>query len=297
MPPAGHSTKKSSKPATASALAGPSDRLNPGSARSLLLTLLGEFVLPRGRPVWTATLVHVLVGAGIVEKSARQAIARAAATGWIEAHPVGRQTCWTLTERGRRVIEEGAQRVLSMSQRSTPWDGRWLVLVTTAPEADRALKLKVTRALHWIGFGNPAPGLWVNPHSDREEEARQVLQLLDISASTFAFVGPSSQMGMADRQVVDRSWDLETVSVHYDQLLKRFGRLRPNSADASLFTYAQLVNEWQRIPFVDPGLPLVLLPQRWDGREAVTRLESLRQQWREQAHGRWDEVAGVVPTV
>ncbi|MGJ7511200.1 PaaX family transcriptional regulator [Variovorax sp. GT1P44] len=297
MPPAGQARQKSSRQSEAAPSAAPSERLSPGSARSLLLTLLGEFVLPRGRPVWTSTLVHVLVGAGIVEKSARQAIARASATGWIDAHPVGRQTYWTLTERSRRIIDEGAQRVLSMSQRNTPWDGRWLVLVMASPEADRALKLKVSRALHWIGFGNPIAGLWVNPHSEREDEARRVLQQLEISATTFAFLGPSSQMGMTDRQVVDRSWNFDTVSVHYDMLLTRFGRLRPSSGDSMLFTYVQLVNEWQRVPFVDPGLPFVLLPPRWGGREAVTRLETLRQQWSEEAHQRWDEIAGVVPTV
>ncbi|HSV79985.1 MAG TPA: PaaX family transcriptional regulator C-terminal domain-containing protein, partial [Ramlibacter sp.] len=281
----------------ASPAAGTSDRLNPGSARSILLTLLGEFVLPRGRPAWTATLVHALLGAGIAEKAARQAIARAAATGWIEAHPVGRQTCWSITEHGRGVIDEGAQRVLSMSRRSAPWDGRWLVLVAGVPETSRALKLKTSRALHWIGFGNPLPSLWVNPHPEREDEARRVLQQLGLEKDSYAFVGPSSRMGMTDRQIVDRSWDLGTVSAHYEALLKRFGRLRPGAGDAMLFTHVQLVNEWQRIPFIDPGLPNVLLPPRWGGSEAVARLESLRAQWSDAAQRRWDEVAGVVPTV
>src|SRR5215213_1969322 len=53
------------------------------SARSLLLTVLGEFVHPRGTPVWTATLVAALAELGIEEKSARQAIARpGTAAGW-----------------------------------------------------------------------------------------------------------------------------------------------------------------------------------------------------------------------
>ncbi|MDT7771332.1 MAG: PaaX-like protein, partial [Pseudonocardiales bacterium] len=31
-----------------------------GSARSLLLTVLGELVYPNGKPVWTASLLYVL---------------------------------------------------------------------------------------------------------------------------------------------------------------------------------------------------------------------------------------------
>ena len=44
------------------------------TARSLLLTVFGEYVLPQGRPVWTSTLLQVLAGLDIEEKSARQAL-------------------------------------------------------------------------------------------------------------------------------------------------------------------------------------------------------------------------------
>jgi len=44
------------------------------SARSLLLTVLGEYVLPSGAPVWTSALLHVSAGLGIEEKAARQAL-------------------------------------------------------------------------------------------------------------------------------------------------------------------------------------------------------------------------------
>jgi phenylacetic acid degradation operon negative regulatory protein len=39
------------------------------SARSLLMTVLGEFVLPAGRPVWTWVLVDTLAAFGVAEKS------------------------------------------------------------------------------------------------------------------------------------------------------------------------------------------------------------------------------------
>jgi phenylacetic acid degradation operon negative regulatory protein len=267
-----------------------------GTARSLLLTLLGEFVLPRERPVRTAASLHALGGTGIAEKVARQAIMRAAAAGWIAAHPVGRQTCWTVGDYGRHVIEEGAQRVRSMSRSDTAWDGCWLVIVIAEQESERSHRQKVARALSWVGFGQPTPGLWVSPHTSREDEARRLLIDLGIADSTHAFVGPSSRAGMGDRQLVERSWDLDAVAEHDAVLTRRFGRLRASAGDPMLFSYVQLVNEWQRIPFIDPGLPQVLLPPQWPGRERVARLEALREAWSEQAHRRWDEVAGVVPT-
>src|SRR5438552_1103312 len=91
----------------------PSARLNHGSARSLLLTLLGEYVIGSDEPVWTSTLITVLAGVGVAEKSARQAISRAAAAGWIEGDKSGRRAAWRLTTPGRQLIAEGSQRVQS----------------------------------------------------------------------------------------------------------------------------------------------------------------------------------------
>src|SRR5207249_4389756 len=73
------------------------------SARSLLLTILGEFVLPAEQPVWTSALVRVMAGLGVEEKAARQALARTAADGWIAPSRSGRQVRWDLTGPGRRL--------------------------------------------------------------------------------------------------------------------------------------------------------------------------------------------------
>ena len=66
------------------------------SARSLLMTLLGEYVLPRERAAWTSTFVEALSADGVEEKAARQALARTAAEGWITAERVGRRVRWTV---------------------------------------------------------------------------------------------------------------------------------------------------------------------------------------------------------
>jgi phenylacetic acid degradation operon negative regulatory protein len=270
-------------------------RTEIGSARSILLTLLGEFVWPDGRPVWTATLIHVMTGIGIVEKSARQAIARANAAGWIVSSRFGRETCWTLTAAGRIIIDEGAQRVQSMS-RNAQWDGRWLVVALSLPDSHRAQRTKLYRALSWAGFGNPIPGIWVTPHTDRESETRRVVEQLGLTEFTCAFAGAALHIGLSDQQLVSRSWDLSAISEDYDSLLTRFGRLRPHTEDEVLFNHVQLVNEWQRMPFVDPGLPIALLPPRWRGKEISAKLEALREHWSVAAHERWRFLSGLAST-
>ena len=273
----------------------PTRLVSPGSARSLLLTLLGEFVAPRDRPVWTSTLLTVLTGVGIAEKSARQAIARAATADWMASHKDGRRVSWTLTPHGRRLIATGSARVSSMSHGGAPWNGQWLALMITLPASHRERRVKLYRALHWAGFGNPSAGLWINPHTERIEEARRLIESFDMSALTYAFVGTSLDFGVNDHQLVAQSWDLGAVAGHYEALTARFGKSRPSTGDAVLFNHVALANERQRLPYVDPGLPSELLPARWTGRKAAARLEALRDAWRAVAYTRWDELAQMEP--
>jgi len=67
------------------------------SARSLLTTVLGEYGLPRRQPVWIAALPRALGLLGVAEKSARQALARSAAEGWLSPTRHGRRLRWELT--------------------------------------------------------------------------------------------------------------------------------------------------------------------------------------------------------
>ncbi|WP_158937404.1 PaaX family transcriptional regulator C-terminal domain-containing protein [Burkholderia sp. S171] len=270
------------------------DRVSPGSARSLLLTLLGEFVLHEKAQVWTATLLHVLCGVGIAEKAARQAIARAAAAGWIENVRDGRRASWTLSDRGRDLIVAGSQRLKSLAGEA--WDNDWLILHLSLPETHRTMRVKAYRALSYLGFGNPSPALWVNPHVNRQAETKVLIAELNLADVAFGFVGKSFDLGVNDAQLVARAWDLDAVSAHYRELASNFQKLRPRSEDAILFAHVQLVNQLQRLPYIDPGLPEVLLPAGWKGRDDAAKLVAIRQRWHDAAHARWAALADTAPS-
>lgn len=264
-------------------------RISAGSARSLLLTILGELVMPSGDTVWTASLLYVLTRLGIEPQTARQAIARAAAADWIVARRQGREVQWELTVTGRRLIETGAERVLSMSAGPEPWDGRWVIVLVSIPHSHRAARKKLYGALSWEGFGNPTPGVWLSPHPERQAGAQQVIEDLELRESTLAFVGPRTPMGLREDEIVARAWDLDGVQAEYEQLIIRYSGLRPAPGDPLLLTHIQLVNEWQRFPFLDPQLPDALLPN-WIGHRAAVVFTQLRAAWYEAAHARWAEV-------
>ncbi len=266
------------------------DSTGAASARSLLLTVLGEFVLPSGEPVWTATLLRVLEGLGVEERSARQAIHRAAADGWIVAQREGRRARWALTPPGRRLLTEGAERIYSFGVGGQPWDGRWLIVMTSIPEAQRRLRHQLHTRLTWAGFGNPTAGLWVSPHPEREAEVKQIIADLDISSTAFSFTGPFAGIG-SEAELVARAWNLAVVAEHYEVFLDQFSGIRPQPGDPTLQAQIWLVHEWRRFPFLDPQLPDALLPPGWIGRRARRVFEEQHTAWQAGATHRWEEIA------
>lgn len=255
----------------------------------MLLTVLAELVYPNKQSVWTSSLLYMLVGMGIEQQTARQAIARASSSGWIEAQRQGREVAWELTPYGTRLIEDGIKRVYSLHADPEPWDGSWLVLLVTIPESQRSVRKKLYAALSWEGFGNPTPGVWLSPHLEKEAQAQAVVDDLGLGSSTLAFSGKSVPIGQTDQETVQQAWDLGEVTKKYEQLLIRYSGMQPQSGDPLLFTHVQLCNEWQHFPFMDPQLPEELLPS-WIGKRAAVMFYQLRASWYEAAQERWREV-------
>ncbi len=260
-----------------------------GSARSMLLTMLGEFVLPGRELVWTASMLYVLSGMGIAEQTARQAIARAADAGWIESEKLGREVRWRMAPGGTALIADITERVRSLSNIPVHWDGTGLILTVTVTKESRAVRKRLYSALSWAGWGTPAPGLWINPHLEREKETREVIERLGLEESTLSFVGHAGQIGIGDREMVARGWQLDDVADRYAELLARFENLNPQPGDQVLFTHLALVDQWRKFPYMDPQLPHDVLPD-WIGRRAAATFFALRHSWAPAAHSRWREI-------
>jgi phenylacetic acid degradation operon negative regulatory protein len=260
-----------------------------GSARSLLLTLLGELVVPAGKPVWTASLLYVLTGLGVSEQAARQAIARASDTGWIVSERFGREVRWSVTPTVTELLDDITQRVASLSAPPEHWDGNGIFLFVNVPQEKKAARKPLYTALGWAGFGNPAPGLWTCPHVDRLNEAKAVIDELGLRESTITAVGRLADMGLTATEIIARAWTLDTVAARYATLLDTYEGREPEPGDELLFSYLTLVDEWRRFPAVDPQLPRDVLPD-WIGRRAADTFVTLRARWVSAVRERWAEV-------
>jgi phenylacetic acid degradation operon negative regulatory protein len=253
------------------------------SARGLLFTLLGEFVLPGGGTAWTSAVLASFARLGIEEKTTRQALMRTAASGWLDPEKVGRRTRWRLTASAQKMLTEGADRIYSFTGPGESWDGRWLLVYARIPESDRRARHVVQSRLTWAGFGSLGAGLWISPHPDREAEAIGVLREAGVAADAHVFVARRS--GLADVQVmVATAWDLGAIEDRYEEFIEEFRATAP--ADV-LARQVEIVHAWRRFPSIDPVLPRELLPARWSGLKAARLFADRHQRWSGDAKQEW----------
>lgn len=263
--------------------------VSPPSARSLLLTVLGELVLPNDNPVWTSALLSVLGGLDVEEKSARQAIARTAADGWITSTRDGRRVRWELAPPGRALLTEGAERIYSAGAHQPNWDGRWLVVLASVPETQRKLRHRLQTRLAWAGLGNPASGLWVSPHPERAGEVGRIIADLELGTTALSFIGGFGAIG-DEASLVTRAWNMADIAAHYADFLAEFAEESPNDGETTLLAQMRLVHAWRRFPFLDPQLPDSLLPASWIGHRARERFDALHEAWATRTKTRWAEL-------
>lgn len=263
------------------------------AARSLLLTILGEYVLPRREPVWQETLVGALVSVGHSSHAARQAIARSVRGGWLETSRVGRRARLSLSPRTVSLLETGATRIYSFGE-PWKWDGRWLVLILRVPEERREVRHQLRTRLAWAGLGSMGAGVWLTPHVEREAELEAAIREAPAALAT-SFVASLGMLGQAS-EVAATAWDLDEVRGHYEAFVEDFASIRPSSGEACFRMQTLLVHAWRKFPFLDPDLPAEVLPPGWPRRRALELFTRRHSAWSGPARTWFEELEAGRPT-
>jgi phenylacetic acid degradation operon negative regulatory protein len=248
------------------------------SGKDLLLTILGEFVLPGGGAVWTSSLIEALSLVDVGEANARQAAARLVEDGFLTTARFGRASRWTLTSRGEQLLTSGAMRIYEFGSSPTSWDGSWVIALTSIPEELRTKRHHLRSGLGFAGFGFLNAGTAISPHTDRAGEAMSILAGLELDPSALVFVAQSFG-GASNAEIIRRAWDLNELAAKYNSFIADHSRLRPVGGAARFAALVRLVHEWRRFPFEDPEIPAVLLPKRWPGPRAKKLFDDRRNTW------------------
>jgi phenylacetic acid degradation operon negative regulatory protein len=230
----------------------------PSRTGSIVITLFGDAIVPRGGSVWLGTLLEFFKALDVDSGVVRTAMSRLAADGWLERHKVGRNAYYGLVEKGRQTFDAATRHIYDPP--SSDWTGRFELLLIPASE-DRDTSRE---ALKNAGFGSPLPGVWVAPSGVAiPEEAASAIRL-EVSAEDDS-----------GRRLLSQSWPLDRTSDAYLKFMKTFEPLRgwigrgEALSDADAFTARiLLIHHYRRVVLRDPLLPTALLPADWPGRAA-----------------------------
>ena len=264
-------------------------RNRPSRTWSIVVTVFGDAVAPRGGSLWLGSLLSIFEAMEIPGGVVRTAMSRLAADGWLQRSRVGRNSFYQLTDQGRGRFAAAAERIYG--EPPTDWDGHFnLVLLDSGTDRDTVGgtdRHAVRGVLESSGFGSIAPGVLIAPLSTPvPEEAAALLRL----------------QGCADlptgRQLAERAWTLTDTAEAYRRFLHAFEPLwqwiaasgRLSDLDA-LVARILLVHEYRRVVLRDPLLPPALLPADWPGTSA-RRLASMIYQALLPGSERWLEQNG-----
>jgi phenylacetic acid degradation operon negative regulatory protein len=246
------------------------------AARSLLLTVLGEYVLPRPDGVWQETLVAALEALGYTRQAARQALSRSSREGWLVTERHGRRTRMALGEGTAALLRAGAERIYSFAA-PWDWDGRWLVVVLRVPEHRRAVRHQLRSRLAWAGLGSLGGGVWLTPHTEREPELAAAIKA-EPDAGASSFVARLGSIG-DPAELLAAAWELDRVRDQYRAFIDDFARVRVSSPAACFRQQTLLVHAWRKFPFLDPDLPAEWLPAGWPREHAHALFVDCHRRW------------------
>ena len=244
--------------------------------------------------MWTQILLDVLAAVGVEEKSARQALARTAADGVVGLRARGPPGALVALGGGPASAQSRAPPASTASAaRTATWDGRWLMLVASVPEAQRS---RTPPAADPAGLGRArlaAPGVWVSPDPASRTRSRGVLAELGLHRRPARVVG--DYLGGLGRRASSPPGPgtSPTSRPATPASSTAFAALAPadDTADARP-AQIQLVDAWRRFPFLDPGLPDALLPRPWVGHRAGEVFHTHHEQWAPAATRRFAALAG-----
>ena len=234
---------------------------------SLLITIFGDAIAPRGGAVTLGSLIRLAAPFGLTERLVRTSVGRLAREGWLEASRSGRRSEYRLTRSGAERFAEATRRIYGEHPRG--WGRAWTLVLLPAA-ARRPLTLR--SELAWLGFGQLTPTLFAHPACTLRQASRWLRGLRGMRGALL-FRGASGGVA-ADRELAARGWDLSLQARRYRGFIARFApaarvlAARSVSAETAFLVRTLLIHEYRKIHLKDPQLPLALLPADWTGRSA-----------------------------
>ena len=246
-------------------------------AGSLITTVFGDAITPRGGTVWLGSLIRVMADFGISERLVRTSVFRLVKDGWLTSDQIGRRSYYSLTKEGRERFDQATNRIYGTP---TPqWHGEWCLLLLSMLATDA--KEKIRKEFGWLGFGPMSANVLAHPAPDMAE-LEVTLNRLGVTDSVVVMRGNTVKSEHAMRELTRSCWNLDDIDARYQAFTERFRPLMralsgtKGLTDQSAFLVRTLlIQEYRKVLLRDPQLPVELLPAEWHGAAAYQLCRNL----------------------
>ncbi len=256
---------------------------DPPRAKSVVMTVFGDAIMPRGGTVWLGSLIALLAPLGISDRLVRTSVFRLADEGWLEASRSGRRSQYRLTPQGEKRFTRAHQRIYAPQPSS--WNGRWTLVMTAPDIISGSERTALKKELLWEGFGQIAAGVYAHP-GGKDEALAELLSRTGTAGKVFVMAA-AGIAELSSRPLTDllaHCWELDKVTHDYTQFIAHFAPLQTLLGQQVLLDPQQafairtlLIHAFRRVQLHDPQLPAQLLSKDWPGATAYALCRSLYQ--------------------
>lgn len=261
-------------------------------AGSLITTVFGDAIAPRGGTVWLGSLIRAMANFGISERLVRTSVFRLAKDGWLQSRQVGRRSYYSLTDEGRERFALATHRIYG--EPVEEWDGKWCLLLLSG--LDTRTKDVVRKECGWLGFGLLSANVLAHPTPDIAD-LDVTVRRLGVAETLVVMRGQTIRGDGAMRQLARNSWNLDDIDQRYAEFVQRYrpvykalsGKTKLDDKSAFLIR-TLLIQEYRKVLLRDPWLPTELLPAGWHGATAYQLCRNLYRAVHTQTDAYLDEV-------
>ncbi len=253
------------------------------SPRHLILSLFGLYARDGAHWLSVRSLIELMADLDVDASATRSSVSRLKKRGVLEPAKVDGQAGYRLSASALAVLREGdsAHLVAAASLgRGRVADGGLLRPRGRARQAARAAV-----AAHPARVSAPRPPASGSPRA-RPTTRRWPRSTAPGSRPTPSCSAAPTSAPVRPTCASREWWDLPAIAALYDEFVADHGTLtRLGSPDpARAFTaYVPMLTAWRRLPYLDPGIPLELLPAGWPGVHAADLFAELDARLREPA--------------
>ncbi len=242
---------------------------------SLIITVFGDAIQPRGGSVWLGSLTEILALFDILPGAVRTAMSRLTADGWVEVSRSGRNAFYRLTQRGSDAVALATPKIYGRPDpHSSHWNGNFCLAVIPTGTDDRP---QLRQELLSRGFTSLSASTYLSVSLDGGRQT-PIEGILFFSAST-------------DQQTISRLAE-QAFSVHQlakayrgflidfqpvlDDLREPRNPLKLSDETGNAFALRMLcIHAYRRIAVRMQDLPAELYPADWPGEQARKLMQDL----------------------